>query len=104
MLSNILPCFLISTIFFYQFCEFEYSTLITSVNKINSNYKKIDPYSNILSNDTFIYMVSKNINYPILIDKEFKIQTNAAIIKRSIDYCQWLEEGFDSTDKITRTR
>lgn len=104
VLSNILPIFLVIAVIFYQFTEFKYSNLITAVNEVSSNYIKIDPYSRILLNNSFVYMITNGIVYPALSDNEFNIQTHAAIIKRSVDYCQWLEEGFDSTDKITRTR
>lgn len=104
VLSNIFPFFSVIAVLIYQFTEFKYSSLITAVNKVSSNYIEIDPYSRILLNNSFVYMISNDIVYPALSDNEFNIQTHAAIIKRSVDYCQWLEEGFDSTDKITRTR
>lgn len=104
IVSNIFPFLAISSIIFYQYTELEFSTLTKEVNKIYSDALTIDPYSIILSNYSFVYFVSNNVNYPILSDNEFGIQTNAAILKRSIDYCQWLEEGFDSVDKVTRTR
>ncbi|KAH0790143.1 hypothetical protein GPJ56_005940 [Histomonas meleagridis] len=52
----------------------------------------------------FIYMKTDNVTYPLLTDPEFGITVEAAKLYRTVEYCQWVEEGFDSTDKTTRTR
>lgn len=104
ILSNIMLFLMISSYFIDCYIEFKYSALMTTIDLIASNLTAIKSYSDTISNDSFVYFISNHTEYPLLTDNEFGVQAHAAILKRSIDYCQWLEEGFDSTDKITRTR
>ena len=53
---------------------------------------------------SFVYFKTDNVEYPLIKDKEFGISASAAILSRKVRYCQWVEEGFDSSDKSVRTR
>ena len=84
----------------------QYSKLWIIANEIEKQtiYKTNLDANNRIKSKPYIFIQTSKIKYPILSDSAFGIQTSAAAIKRSIKYCQWIEEGFDSIDGQTRTR
>ncbi|OHT09922.1 hypothetical protein TRFO_04482 [Tritrichomonas foetus] len=96
---------IIGTTIFYLICEYQYSRLLKTACRISSNITNINQATYDPSfNDSFVYLKTDNAMYPLLTDFDFGVQAQTAILRRTVDYCQWLEEGFDSTDKTTRTR
>lgn len=94
------------SLYCYIHFEMQYSKLWMIANEIEKQaiYKTNLDAINRIKSKPYIFMQTSKIKYPILSDSAFGVQTNAAAIKRSIKYCQWIEKGFDTMDGQTRTR
>lgn len=93
------------TILLYLVTEFRYSQMLNLACNIGASSVTLRPgvYSPDYEN-RFVYLKAKNVSYDLLTDSMFNASVNAIMLFRNVEYCQWVEEGFDSTDKKTRTR
>ena len=96
---------IVGTAIFYLVAEYRYSNLLDTACMIATSVITIEPeMATDVGNSNFVYMRSQNVVYPKYADPDFLINVTGAIVARTVKHCQWLEEGFDSTDKQTRTR
>ena len=93
------------TTLLYLYTEFKYSQMLNLACNIGRSSIHIHPnvfHSNY--DNKFVYLKTNNILYGKLFNTDFNFSINAIKLFQNVEYCQWVEEGFDSTDKKTRTR
>lgn len=96
---------IVGTAIFYLVAEYRYSNLLDVACMISTSVTRIKPHMpTTVGSKSFVYMRSRHVVYPTYSDPEFFLDIQGALVSRTVKHCQWLEEGFDSTDKQTRTR
>jgi hypothetical protein len=89
----------------YLYAEWRYAQLFRIVNKVSDGLTNLNVNSpSRARSDSYVYLCADSILYPRYFDSEFSIGITGAVVSREVEYCQWVEKGFDSTDRQTRTR
>ena len=90
---------------FFLWAEYNYAKYMTLAKKISENTLTLNTTEeNSIYDGQFVFLRTNNISYSKLTDNLFNISKSAAILFRQVEYCQWIEQGFESSDKMTRTR
>jgi len=87
----------------YIYFEIGYSNSFNTVEESLRNIRKVDLKSgNSLPSDSFVYSVIKNATYNEIYDSYFNFEVRAAVLSRSVEYCQWVETSSTSGNRRER--